>query len=151
MRLSSYAGWYKGNYLRSSYEYVYAKILEKQGINYKLEQEVYYLENGMSYKPDFFIYKKDKLIEIVEIKSEKESELKLAKLKIKLLSSIIDIPIKLYSFKELRLLCKENNLHIYTLIDEWKTSLSTDNHNNNEGIKNPMYGRKRDNSKIAKK
>ena len=45
----SYCGYYKNMYLRSSYEYVFCKILEYRNINYKIEVESYYLENGKYY------------------------------------------------------------------------------------------------------
>ena len=56
-------------WLRSSWEYIYAKWLDKQNINWKIEEKVYVLSNKERYRPDFFIYNdKNQLQYIVEIK-----------------------------------------------------------------------------------
>lgn len=64
-----YAGFYKGHYLRSSYEYAYAKYLDYHSIPWSYEDEVFDL-GYKKYKPDFFFYdSKGELIKIVEVKS----------------------------------------------------------------------------------
>lgn len=68
-----YSGFYKkldGTYvfLRSSWEYIYAKWLDKNNINWKIEEHKYKLKNGEWYRPDFFIYENKELTQIVEIK-----------------------------------------------------------------------------------
>lgn len=56
-------------WLRSTYEYVYAKFLDKHNIKWKVEVTHYTLSDGTTYRPDFFIYDDDwNLIKIVEIK-----------------------------------------------------------------------------------
>jgi hypothetical protein len=58
-------------WLRSSWEYIYAKWLDTHNIVWDVEVQHYKLKNGVTYRPDFFIYnEKHKLIKIVEIKSE---------------------------------------------------------------------------------
>ena len=70
-------GYYKrkhdGKYvwLRSTYEYIYAKWLDKRNAIWYIEERTYNLKNGEKYRPDFFIYN-DETLElqcIVEIKS----------------------------------------------------------------------------------
>ena len=73
-----YAGFYKENYLRSLNEFMFAYYLEKakerfKGLTYGVEEQTYVV-NGVSYKPDFFIYLKDKLWGVVEIKDSSAKE-----------------------------------------------------------------------------
>jgi len=55
-------------YLRSTWEYIMAKWLDKNDIDWKYEQELFNLSNGEGYRPDFFIYKNDNLKMIIEVK-----------------------------------------------------------------------------------
>ncbi len=56
-------------WLRSTWEYIYAKWLDKHNINWKYEDIQYKLSNGQSYRPDFFIMKDNDTIDyIVEVK-----------------------------------------------------------------------------------
>jgi len=57
-------------WLRSSWEFIYAKWLDKRNIPWDIEIKVYALDNNETYKPDFFIFSenKSKLKYIVEIK-----------------------------------------------------------------------------------
>lgn len=56
-------------WLRSSWEYSYAKWLNKQKINWDVEVQGFRLQDGHLYRPDFFIFdENNKLIKIVEIK-----------------------------------------------------------------------------------
>lgn len=56
-------------WLRSSYEYIYAKHLDSINANWKIEFKSYKLINGSTYKPDFFIFdNNDNLIKIIEVK-----------------------------------------------------------------------------------
>lgn len=134
-----YTGFYNNYFIRSSYEYVYCIILEKLNLNYTVEEYSYILEDGSQYKPDFHIYKENKLIKIVEIKSSKPVDLQKANIKKELLSKQIKVPIVILEFKDLNLLCKELGLHIYSLIEEWKTKSIGRNINSNE--LNPMYNK----------
>jgi hypothetical protein len=54
-------------WLRSTYEYIYAKWLDKQGIEWDVEKETFLLGNT-TYRPDFFLYEDGALTKIVEIK-----------------------------------------------------------------------------------
>ena len=54
-------------WLRSSWEYIYAKWLNEHKIEWDVEVKRYKLGNT-SYLPDFFIYENGKLTKIVEIK-----------------------------------------------------------------------------------
>lgn len=71
-------GWYwnksieKWVWLRSSYEYIYAKWLDKNNFIWKVEVTQEKIE-GRWYRPDFFIYRDkscEELLKVVEIKSE---------------------------------------------------------------------------------
>lgn len=58
----------KNVWLRSSWEYIYAKWLDSKNILWDVECEMYNVKDK-SYRPDFFIYDNDmNLIKIVEIK-----------------------------------------------------------------------------------
>lgn len=54
-------------YLRSTYEYIYAKWLDKNKIEWKYEFTQYELKNGETYRPDFFIFENSILTKIVEL------------------------------------------------------------------------------------
>lgn len=56
-------------WLRSTYEYIIAKWLDKINVDWKVEVKSYKLKSGENYRPDFFIYKDDKLQSIIEVKS----------------------------------------------------------------------------------
>jgi AraC-like DNA-binding protein len=63
-------------WLRSSWEYIYAKWLESNNINFKTEEHRYKLSNGKMYFPDFFIYDdNNELLYIVEIKGYQDSRM----------------------------------------------------------------------------
>jgi hypothetical protein len=69
-----YAGFYKGHYLRSSYEYAYAKYLDYHSIRWSYEDDVFNLGYKM-YKPDFYFYNQDhKLVKIVELNRETKKQ-----------------------------------------------------------------------------
>lgn len=56
-------------WLRSSWEYIYAKFLDKINAKWDVEVEVYKLSDNTSYRPDFYIYDEHwNLEKIVEIK-----------------------------------------------------------------------------------
>lgn len=55
-------------WLRSTYEYIYAKWLDKNNIIWKIEETQFVLSNGETYRPDFFLYENSELKMIVEIK-----------------------------------------------------------------------------------
>lgn len=68
-----YVGDYNGDLLKSSYEYIYAKILEFDNITYGVEEEAYLINEGNSYyTPDFFLYDHNgRLYKIVEIRGHR--------------------------------------------------------------------------------
>jgi len=56
-------------WLRSTWEFIYAKFLNKAGIKWKIEQRYFRLSDGTKYSPDFYIYNDTwELQKIVEIK-----------------------------------------------------------------------------------
>lgn len=66
----SIQGFYQGRWLRSTYEYIYAKWLNKMNVKWSVEDRCFELSNGERYRPDFFVYDSfDNLICIVEVKS----------------------------------------------------------------------------------
>lgn len=54
-------------WLRSSFEYIYAKWLDYNKFSWDVERERFKVKEK-TYKPDFFIYDKQKLVKIIEIK-----------------------------------------------------------------------------------
>lgn len=117
----SYCGYYNDLYLRSSYEYVFCKILEKQKINFKMEQEKYLLPNGKYYIPDFFIYNdKNELIKIIEIKGEAKMLAKKGLENISMLREIVDVECEIYFLNDLFKFERKLKLNIDKLIQEWK-------------------------------
>ena len=139
--MKSYSGEYNSHYLRSSYEYIFAKILEKQNIKYDVETITYELEDR-SYTPDFFIYDdNDKLIEIVEIRGYKLDIQERIKDTQELQSFLGDnVKVSLITDLDMKRICKNNNLSFYKLEKEWKDNAnsSTDGF---AGSRNPMYNR----------
>lgn len=67
-------GWYfnksmnKWVWLRSTYEYIYAKWLDRTQQLWDTEVKTYILKNGSEYRPDFFIYENGVLSKIIEVK-----------------------------------------------------------------------------------
>ncbi|WP_226526500.1 hypothetical protein [Metabacillus niabensis] len=57
-----YAGFYGEHYLRSSYEYAYAKYLDYHDIPWSYEDTNFDV-GFKTYKPDFFFYDKDGKLE----------------------------------------------------------------------------------------
>jgi len=49
---------------RSSYELAYAKYLDRKHISWVYERKAFSLSNGTTYRPDFYLLKKQKYIEI---------------------------------------------------------------------------------------
>lgn len=69
-------GWYfnksknKFVWFRSSWEYAYSKILDHQNLTWDVEVRSYLLSDGRYYRPDFFVFEKERLIKVVEVKSK---------------------------------------------------------------------------------
>jgi len=107
----------RGSYvwLRSSYEYLYAKYLDENKIDWRFEERQYLLSSGASYRPDFFVYENDKLIEIIEVKSMYFCTSQERLDKAKLAAIEYELNIKFVTQIELEKLCNLNkNLR------EWK-------------------------------
>jgi hypothetical protein len=60
-------------WLRSTWEYIYAKWLDDHGIEWKTEVQCFDTPDG-KYRPDFFLYEDGKLTAIVEVKGLYERE-----------------------------------------------------------------------------
>lgn len=60
----TYCGHYKGYYLKSTLEYIYAKYLDHVNIAWNCESKTFELSNGESYKPDFFLIDSQQYVEI---------------------------------------------------------------------------------------
>ena len=108
-------------WLRSSWEYIYAKWLDKNNIKWDIEVKNYIIDKntGESYRPDFFIYENDKITKIVEVKGYWKNRLyKFEKLKTiieKNISFVLVDKIKPYSDnvnKDIRIWKKERKLKI---------------------------------------
>lgn len=120
-----YAGFYKEFYLRSSYEYAYAKYLDHYKIPWSYEDKTYNIGNR-SYKPDFFFYdQNNNLVKIVEIKSRnKEAKAKA----IEALATIekrYKISCELISYEELLELYKTLPFSLNSVIQSWLKSDDT--------------------------
>ena len=125
-----YVGEYNGNILKSSYEYIFAKILEFKNISYKTEEYTYLLDNGSYYTPDFFIYENNELCEIVEIRGK-----------------IKNVKLTLLTEKDLKVLCKEIGLSYNNLKTYWRKN-PKNKRNDSSGKANAMYGKKHKESTI---
>lgn len=137
-----YTGWYKGTYLRSSLEFAYAYYLDSKGVNWKYEQEIFYLEDGTSYKPDFYIYDDEGyLIKIVEIKGEGNRESGIHK--VQLFKHKYNYDLEILFYKDLvELYKKDMPLRLNTAKNKWINEYGAVLVNKLEGEHNPMFGRK---------
>lgn len=137
-----YAGFYKGFYLRSSYEYAYAVYLDQFNISWSFETQVFEV-NGKFYKPDFFFYDKDGNLEkIVEIKSQNKKELELAKEKLSYIKDQYQIKTELFSYKELLKIYEDMPVSLKSVIEHWINSDDTTIHKAASGSLNAHYGLK---------
>jgi hypothetical protein len=120
-------GYYKTSknqyvWLRSSWEYVFAKWLDKNNICWKIEEKFYKLSDKEYYRPDFFIYDENgRLSKIIEVKGYFKNRLYKTKLLSKILKDIDIIVVDdiknytdsykkdLQEWKKLRLSKKELN------------------------------------------
>lgn len=98
-----YAGYYNGHYLRSSYEYAYAKYLDYLSISWGYEEQLFDL-GYKKYKPDFFLYDKDgRLEKIVEVKSRDKKAKGNAIKDLNAITAKYSINCELVSYEELML------------------------------------------------
>lgn len=146
--IGGYCGFYKGNFLRSSYEYVYCRILEKENITYKVEEKSYNLTSGR-YTPDFHIYNENnKLVKIVEIKSSRRKEIIKAIERSKEIKKLLKIDFEILQYNDLKKLCKKLKMDFKELSDYWKSIAN--GKNIARGNLNPMYGRNHTNNTLKK-
>lgn len=101
-------------WLRSTYEYIYARWLNSTNQNWDVETQVYYLEDNTRYRPDFFLYdESDNVRLIVEIKGYWTNRL----YKVDMLREVLSIPISVIATDEIRNYMNKS----YGLeIKEWK-------------------------------
>lgn len=137
-----YQGYYNDFYLRSSYECVFLKILEKKGLPFTMEEKTYEFLDGTKYTPDFFIYDDAGVLQrIVEIKAEDKQYYAEGVETVKKMKEEYNISIDLLSLQELIQICKENDLNFYQLSQEWKESPNSTYKKDNRGERNPMFGK----------
>jgi hypothetical protein len=139
-----YAGFYKGHYLRSSYEYAYAKYLDYHSIPWSHEDNVYDLGYKF-YKPDFFIYDQyGYLNKIIEIKSRnKEAQLE-AKRALDIITERYNVECELISYEELLKLYESLPFSLTSTITEWIESKNTTIHKAAIGKLNGHFNLKHD-------
>lgn len=143
-----YCGFHNENYLRSSYEYVYCKILEKLDIDYTIEEQIYDLKDR-NYIPDFHLYDKGgKLIKVVEIKSSKPEELEKAEKAKSSMKELFNIDCEIFQYSDLIKKCNDLNLNFNELSNYWKEN--SEGRNIMSGKLNPMYGKKHSEETLSK-
>lgn len=99
-------------WLRSTWEYIYAKFLDKLNIEWDIEVTRFDLDTG-TYRPDFFIYNNNELEKIVEIKGYWKDKLwKPEELKNKIGVDVVVI-------HDISLYLEEGQTY-YSQLDEWK-------------------------------
>jgi len=106
----------KDVWLRSTYEYIFAKWLNRTHQRWDVEVKNYMLDNFRSYRPDFFLYdSSDNLIKIVEIKGywDHNSD------KAKMLNDILQIEVAIIYGKEIREFITADSTYEKEL-EEWK-------------------------------
>lgn len=149
MSIRGYSGVYKGYYLKSSYEYVMAVILDHDDINWRYEEQDFDL--GMRvYRPDFFLYNtENKLYKVIEVKSNISEEIQKGEETTKLLKELYGIPAEVILRKDLSKMCKERGLKITKLIENWKNMPEVKTNFDYSGKNNPHFGMKH--SELTKK
>jgi len=88
-------------WLRSSWEYIFAKWLDKNNYKWDVEIKTFEISNNKKYRPDFFIFdNNDNIIKIIEVKGYWKD--------------------KLYKFVELKNMLNKSNIE-FILVDKIKT------------------------------
>lgn len=135
-----YAGYYKEFYLRSSYEYAYARYLDHFDIPWSYEDRIFSV-NGKSYKPDFFIYNPDGALEkIVEVKSRNKRSIESALQNLKCIEEAFGLSTSLVSYKELLILYKNMPVSLNSVITNWILSEKTTISKSTRGELNAHFG-----------
>ena len=120
-----YAGYYKDFYLRSSYEYAYAKYLDFYSIAWDYERQIFNIENKL-YKPDFFILNPDNTIKkIVEVKSKNLTAIQVAKQNLRYIQENYGYEIEVISYKQLLSLYENLPFTLNSVITAWISSSET--------------------------
>ncbi|WP_342432289.1 restriction endonuclease [Neobacillus sp. FSL H8-0543] len=123
-----YAGFYKEHYLRSSYEYAYARYLDYYSIPWGYEDITFDLGYKI-YKPDFFFYDlKGNLQKVVEIKSRNEKAKADARKALDIIKNRYNIDCELLSYEELLELYKTLPFSLTSIITKWIESKDTTIH-----------------------
>lgn len=144
-----YAGFYNGHYLRSSYEYAYAKYLDFHSIPWSYEDNTFDIGYKL-YKPDFFFYDQNGNLEkIVEIKSRNKDAKDEAKRALSGIKERYDINSELLSYEELLKLYESLPFSLTSIITEWIKAKDTTIHKAAFGQRNGHYNLKH--SENAKK
>ncbi|MDE5412267.1 restriction endonuclease [Alkalihalobacterium chitinilyticum] len=137
-----YAGFYKGRYLRSSYEYAYAKFLEHHSIPWGYEDKDFDIGYKI-YKPDFFFYDEyGKVIKIVEIKSRNNKAKEEAQRALNAIKNLYNIKCELISYDELLNIYKDLPFSLTSTINEWIESDKTTVNKSLAGNLNGHYNMK---------
>lgn len=135
-----YAGFYNGHYLRSSYEYAYAKFLDFHSKQWGYEDQTFDL-GYKKYKPDFFFYDDTgRLEKIVEIKSRNKEAKDNALRALSIIRENYNIKCELISYEELLKLYQQLPFTLNSVITEWIQSKSTTVSKSNFGELNSHYG-----------
>lgn len=144
-----YAGFYNGHYLRSSYEYAYAKYLDYHLIPWSYEENAFDIGYKI-YKPDFFLYDQNgNLKKIVEIKSRNEEAKAEARKALEIIRERYNVDCELFSYEELLNLYDSLPFSLNSIITEWIKSKDTTIHKAAFGVLNGHYNLKH--SENAKK
>lgn len=136
-----YGGYYKETYLRSSLEFAYAYYLDTKEIKWKYEIMRFDLEDGVSYKPDFYIMNDyDEIAFIVEIKSEENKHEGIKK--INKFKELFNLDIRLITYKDLlKLYQNEMPISLNKARTMWKEDYKTSLNHDVSGENNPMFGK----------
>lgn len=130
----TYCGHYKGCYLKSTLEYIYARYLDHMGISWSYESKTFHLSNGGSYKPDFLLIDSQ---QYVEIKGGFNLAADLPR--IQQFEADFDVKVLLLQEKDLRTLIKATPFVFEQLKKEWKASAGAFGMDTS-GKNNPRYG-----------
>ncbi|WP_035322045.1 restriction endonuclease [Peribacillus kribbensis] len=137
-----YSGFYKGVFLRSSYEYAYVKYLDYIGQKWKYEVRSYDLGYKI-YKPDFFLYNcSGDLEKIIEVKSRDKRAIAEAQKALQILSQNFGIQSELVSYNELLEIHKGLPYTLNAIISEWNKSNNTTINKSVSGCLNAHFNQK---------
>ena len=137
-----YAGFYRGHYLRSSYEYAYAKYLDFHSIPWTYEDKTFDIGYKI-YKPDFFFYDQNGNLEkIVEIKSRNKEAIAEARKALIIIKDRYNVDCELVSYEELLKLYVALPFSLTSIITEWIESKNTTIHKATFGELNGHYNLK---------